>query len=122
VDDQVVQTVEFIPEGVDLQVTPIVSPGSDNISLKVDISVSEFVNFVNNNPVTADRSAQTEITVKSGRTVVLGGLIREKMVESDSGIPLLKDIPIIGYLFTNKSDTKSRSELLVFLTPEIIIE
>ncbi|MBN2406705.1 MAG: AMIN domain-containing protein [Elusimicrobia bacterium] len=116
------QIIEFIPEGVDLAVTPVVSPGSDQISLKVNISISEFVSFVADSPVTSERSALTEVTVESGKTVVLGGLMRERITKDSSGIPLLKDIPLVGYLFKNKSDTKSKTELLIFLTPEILID
>ena len=70
----------------------------------------------------ADRSAKTQVTVESGKTIVIGGLIKETVTESDSGIPILKDIPIIGYLFKNTLVTKNRSELLIFLTPEILID
>jgi general secretion pathway protein D len=116
------QAVTYIPEGVDLSVTPVVSPGGDQISLTVAISVSEFIAFQNNNPITADRSASTLVTVGSGKTIVIGGLIKESDIETDSGIPLLKDIPLLGYLFKNKTTTKERTELLVFLTPEILID
>ncbi|MFW6134264.1 MAG: AMIN domain-containing protein [Elusimicrobiota bacterium] len=116
------QSVEFIPEGVDLQVTPVVSPGSSQISLKVNVSVSEFVGFQADNPITTERSAQTEVTVESGKTIVIGGLIKERISQTNTGVPILKDIPLIGYLFSNKTKSKTKNELLVFLSPEILIE
>ncbi len=116
------QTVEYIPEGIDLCVTPVVSPGSNLISLKINVNVSEFVSFVSGNPVTKERAAQTEVTIESGKTVIIGGLITESVTAANKGIPLLKDLPIIGFLFKNKTNIKERTELLVFLSPEILID
>ena len=116
------QTVEYIPEGIDLCVTPVVSPGSNLISLKININVSEFVSFVSGNPVTKERAAQTEVTIESGKTVIIGGLMTESVTATNKGIPLLKDLPIIGFLFKNKTNIKERTELLVFLSPEILID
>jgi len=116
------QSVEFISEGVDMSVTPVVSPGSDQIALTISVKVSEFLGFQADNPITTERSADTQVTIQSGKTVVIGGLIRERVTDTNTGVPVLKDIPLIGYLFKNKQSTKERSELLVFLTPEIIIE
>ncbi len=114
------QTVEYIPEGVDLTVLPVVYPGSSKVSLKVKVNVSEFVAFQADSPITAERYAETEVVIGTGNTVVIGGLMKEKNIISDSGIPILKDIPLIGYIFKNKSISKLKTELLVFLTPVII--
>ncbi|NLB35551.1 MAG: AMIN domain-containing protein [Elusimicrobia bacterium] len=114
------QSVEFISEGVTLDVTPIVSPGSDQIALNVDVSLTDFVGFQADSPITQGRSAKTEVTVESGKTIIIGGLIKETDIESDSGIPILKDIPLLGYLFKSKNQTVERTELLVFLSPEIV--
>ncbi|MFH1415725.1 MAG: AMIN domain-containing protein [Elusimicrobiota bacterium] len=116
------QSVVFIPEGIDLQVTPVVSPGSNQVSMQISVSVSEFVRFQNDNPVTSDRSAITEVTVESGKTIIIGGLMTESVTVSSSGIPILKDLPLLGYLFSNKSNIKERKELLIFLSPEIMAE
>jgi type IV pilus assembly protein PilQ len=113
------QTVQYIPEGVDLEVTPIVSPGSTVISFKVRINVSELVGFQVNNPITSERVATTEVAIESGMTVVIGGLIKDTMADAENGIPLLKDIPVLGWLFKNKTKNKSRTELLIFITPEL---
>ncbi len=116
------QSVTYIPEGVDLEVTPVVSPGSSLISLKLKVSVSEFTGWQANSPITSERSAETEVTVESGKSIIIGGLIKERVTLSDSGIPVLKDIPLIGYLFKNKSTAKDRTELLVFFSPEILAD
>lgn len=113
------QSVQYIPEGVDLEVTPIVSPGSNVISFKIRVGVSEFVGFQADNPITTERVATTEVSVESGMTVVIGGLIKDKVIDSESGIPLLKDIPLLGWLFKNKRKSKDKTELLIFITPEL---
>lgn len=113
------QSVQYIPEGVDLEVTPIVSPGSNVISFKIRVGVSEFVGFQSDNPITTERVATTEVSVESGMTVVIGGLIKDKLIDQDSGIPFLKDIPLLGWLFKSKKKSKDKTELLIFITPEL---
>jgi len=113
------QSVQYIPEGVDLEVTPIVSPGSNVISFKIRVGVSEFVGFQADNPITTERVATTEVSVESGMTVVIGGLIKDKTIDSETGIPFLKDIPLLGWLFKNKKKSKDKTELLIFITPEL---
>jgi general secretion pathway protein D len=58
--------------------------------------------------------------VQSGRTVLLGGLIRDLGTVSDTGIPLLSSIPVIGHLFGNTTHTTTRTELIVLITPQVI--
>ena len=113
------QSVSYIPEGVDLEVTPIVSPGSNVISFKIRVGVSEFVGFQADNPITTERVATTEVSVESGMTVVIGGLIKDKTIDTENGIPFLKDIPLLGWLFKNKTKSKDKTELLIFITPEL---
>ena len=114
------QSVQYIPEGVDLEVTPIVSPGSNVISFKIRVGVSEFVGFQADNPITTERVATTEVSVESGQTVVIGGLIKDKVIDSETGIPFLKSIPLLGWLFKNKKKSKDKTELLIFITPELL--
>lgn len=114
------QSIQYIPEGVDLDVTPVVSPASDIISFRIRVGVSELVGFQDSNPITSERTALTEVSVRSGDTVIIGGLMREKTSDSDSGVPLLKDIPIIGWLFKTKRKLKEKTELLIFITPELV--
>lgn len=116
------QKVEYIPEGVDLSVTPVVPPGSSLVYLNVKINVSEFIGFQADSPITTERSAETDITIETGKTVIIGGLIKEKNSVANTGIPILKDIPLIGFLFKNQINSKVKTELLVFLTPEILYD
>ena len=62
----------------------------------------------------------SRIAVRSGASVVLGGLIRDNDAKSKSGVPLLMDIPVLGSLFSNTSDGTVRTELLVFITPKVV--
>ena len=62
----------------------------------------------------------TSVTVKSGRTVVLGGIINRRNEDSRSGVPVLSSIPILGALFRQKSSSSTKQKLLVFITPTIV--
>jgi general secretion pathway protein D len=70
--------------------------------------------------VTNTRSIKTSIIVDDGQVVVLGGLIRDDLTESESKVPLLGDIPVLGWLFTRKATTKQKINLMVFLHPTIL--
>jgi len=62
----------------------------------------------------------TKLIVESGRTAVLGGLVQERATYEDSGVPILKDIPIINYLFKQRNDEINKDHLLIFITPRIV--
>lgn len=71
-------------------------------------------------PTTTKRSTKTSVVVKDNQTVVIGGLMQELEEENINKIPLLGDIPLLGWLFKNKSVNKRKTNLLVFLTPHIV--
>ena len=73
-------------------------------------------------PAFSNRSVSTQVTVQDGDTIAIGGAITETNTESSSGIPLLHRIPVVGFLFGTKSYNKSRSELIIFLTPKVIYD
>ena len=73
-------------------------------------------------PSFSNRSFQTQITVQDGDTVAIGGIIQETNLQSSAGVPVLSRIPGIGALFGAKSYSKSRTELVVFLTPRVIYD
>ena len=66
------------------------------------------------------KSINTTLMIKSGDTVVIGGIIKESESEDESGIPLLRKIPGLGWLFSAKSRVQQKSELLIFLTPTVL--
>ena len=67
-----------------------------------------------------ERNLSSRIAVRSGDSVVLGGLIRDNDTQSKSGVPLLMDIPVLGSLFSNTVNSTVRTELLVFITPKVV--
>jgi type IV pilus assembly protein PilQ len=98
---------------------------SDNriaLVLKVDKSEPDFSRVVEGIPTVSRRSADTHLTVDDGGTVVLGGIITKSENESESGVPLLSKIPIIGWLFKKKSKQEIETELMIFITPTIVRE
>jgi general secretion pathway protein D len=66
------------------------------------------------------RNINSEVAIQSGQTVILGGLILENNTDESSGIPGLRDIPILGWLFGAKENVKRRTELLVLITPRVV--
>jgi type IV pilus assembly protein PilQ len=90
------------------------------ITLNVHPEVSLYVRSDPAGPVIGTREAETTVIVSNGETVVIGGLITENDQKMGTQVPLLGDIPIIGHLFKRDYNTKERTELLVFLTPQII--
>ena len=116
------QSISYINEGVDLEVTPVLSPGSKQISMKVRINESELSSLTGDGPITTERSAYTEITMESEKTIAIGGLVRENTMNETSGIPILRSIPVLGALFRSKSKSATKTDLLILLTPEIVTD
>ncbi|MFL5815427.1 MAG: type IV pilus secretin PilQ [Bdellovibrionia bacterium] len=101
-----------------LSVTPTVtSDGSVLMQLSLQRDV---VNPNPDAPTVAQRNITTNVLVESGTTLVMGGFYNNEQADTEQGIPFLRKIPIIGWLFGNKSHTESRSELMFFITPQII--
>ena len=113
---------EQIPIGVTLSVTPQVS--SDGfILLNISVKSSSLASSTTSGSVIPDeltREAISNVLVKDGQTVVIGGIMADRRSENESGIPYLKDIPVIGWLFKRIQLTEDFEELMVFITPRII--
>ncbi|MGH8489033.1 MAG: type II secretion system secretin GspD, partial [Gammaproteobacteria bacterium] len=120
----ILNAVEFKEVGVILEVTPRVNLGG-RITLDLSQEVSEVNTSPNavstaGNPAFIKRNIQSTVTVQSGETLVLGGLISENKTQSNRGIPFLKDIPVLGALFSDTTDNAERQELIVLLTPRAV--
>lgn len=118
----ILQDVQYRNTGVLLNIKPII-----NSSRRVELTISQEVssaaaNNISNvdSPIIQHRSIQTTLSLSDGETALLGGLIRDDYNDGDSGIPFLKDVPLIGNLFKNQSKSHTRTELIVLLTPYII--
>jgi type IV pilus assembly protein PilQ len=112
---------EKIETGIILVVTPLVSSdGFVLLDLYAKSSQADFTRPVDNIPTEIAREANSHILVKDGQTVVLGGIYRDANTDTTSGVPYLKDIPVLGWLFRSNSRADRREDLLVFLTPRIL--
>ncbi|MEO5694476.1 MAG: type II secretion system secretin GspD [Usitatibacter sp.] len=116
-----VNSFTYLETGILLAVTPrINSGGLVTLEVNQEVSVPGETPAGNPNPNVNSRSAQTTVVVGSGETVVLGGLISEDNGRSTRGLPLLSKIPILGALFGTQSFRRSRTELVLVITPKII--
>ncbi|MDQ7773398.1 MAG: type IV pilus secretin PilQ [Elusimicrobiales bacterium] len=115
--------VTYLSVGIKLTVTPTIN-SDGRISMKINPSVSQvsptITPVAGGAPGIDTRSADTNVIVRDGETIVIGGLISDTQAESVFKVPLLGDIPILGYLFRKKSVTRDRRELLIFVTPRIL--
>ncbi|MBU1966246.1 MAG: type II secretion system secretin GspD, partial [Proteobacteria bacterium] len=121
-------TYDYKDVGVTLKVTPQINKDGF-VRMKIDQSVTKVVTQSASvdaagsqvlTPTTLKRTAKTTIVVKSGETVVIGGMIQD---DSESGaykVPLLGDIPLIGWLFKSRSTANRRTNLFIFITPRVI--
>jgi len=114
------ETLGQLEIGTTLDITPTVSPTGQEISLDVSVGVKDFVGYTDAGPQTTDRLATTKVTISEGQTVVVGGLVSETEKGTAMQVPILGDIPILGYLFKKKETQKRRLELLIFLTPHVM--
>ena len=112
---------EFVDANITLKVTPHVTP-NEFIGMKITATKNEadFTQQVNGIPTITTREANTDMLVKDGDTVVIGGLYRRNIQSNRSGVPGLSNIPVLGWLFRKESQRDDSDELLIFLTPRII--
>ena len=120
----VVNQIELLNTGVILKVLPHVN-ANGSIQLEIDQEVSNVVNANNNaqptlTPTISQRRVHSTVAVMSGQTVLLGGLISDNTQNTRSGIPVLSDIKVLGALFGTTNNTKTRSEIIIFIRPQLI--
>jgi general secretion pathway protein D len=123
--DRIVSSVELRDTGVILTVTPRVN-ANGLVILEIQQEVSNVVqsetdtSVEQTTPTINQRQISSTVAVQSGETVALGGLITNDRNRSRSGVPILSRIPILGALFSTRSNVARRTELLVMLTPSVI--
>ncbi len=115
------------PVTIKLVITPFISPDSDLVKMKIDQKIKqlskkqvEAKNLKDSAVVTSERNINTSIVVENNSTAVIGGLMQDKDSVTTKKVPLLGDIPILGWLFKFKEVSKSKTNLVVFITPKII--
>ena len=121
----VTSCIEFKKVGIKLDVTPSVNKNDEKtINMKVAPEVSQYVRDIvmgdNRVPQVATRRAESTIKVKDGQTVVIGGLIETKLIKSLFKIPLLGDLPLVGKAFRTKSNSNTKTNLIILLTVHIL--
>jgi type IV pilus assembly protein PilQ len=110
-----------IRAGITLKVTPQVSAdGFVLLNITAKSSTLDFGRTVDGIPQENTREAKANVLVRDGETVVIGGIMKDTSSNSDSGVPYLKDIPVLGWLFKKSSWQKDFEELVVFITPRVI--
>ncbi len=117
----VTSTVQYRDTGVSLAVTPSVNSGN-LVTMQIDQTMTDQSASMgaNNQPVFLQRQIGSKVAVRSGETIVLGGLIKDNRTSGNAGIPVLKDVPLLGSLFGNTNNTGKRTELLVVITPKVV--
>lgn len=117
------QSIQYRKTGVILKIKPTIY-SDDRIDLEVTQEVSEALPMDSeataNSPSIFNRSLTTSLTLRDGGSVVMGGLISNRMTDNDSGIPFIKDVPVLGNLFKSRSLKKNRTELVLMIVPYII--
>ncbi len=113
-------STQYVSTGTTLQITPRVNPGG-----LVYMDVAQEITTpgtaaAGSNPPISQRDLTTQIAVQSGQTVLLGGLIREDNTNSNTGVPLLSSIPVVGNLFKSTDNQRTRTEIIVMITPRVI--
>ena len=115
------QSIQYKDTGVNLAVTPTVNAG-DMVTMVIDQSITDAGQ---KDDITGQRSfmqrqLSSQVAVRSGETIVLGGLIRDNKTNARSGLPVLHEIPMVGNLFGSTSVETIRTELLVMITPRVV--
>ncbi len=122
----IINNVQYQPTGVILQVTPRVNAG-DLVTLDIAQEVSAVVPPNTNasgstidSPTFSERNVTSRVVIRDGQTVGLAGLISDNVSRSNTGIPWLKDIPLLGLLAGTQDNRRTRTELLVLITPHVV--
>jgi general secretion pathway protein D len=123
---QALSQPQFADATIKMTIKPFISPSSDTIRMEFKQLAKQISNvkvpadFQGKAQPLATRSIKTNVIVRNGDTAVIGGLIRDEEIESVKKVPLLGDLPLIGWFFKGKESSKKKVNMLVFLSPKII--
>src|SRR5206468_3052278 len=117
-------SIQQLQIGVTLEVTPLINPDGlvvmDIHQTIESANGSVTIANVGDVPVTSRKEAAAKVSVRDHDTIILGGLIETSKSRNGSGVPFLKDIPLIGYAFRSTSDKETRNELIVLIRPTVL--
>jgi type IV pilus assembly protein PilQ len=114
-------SITFKKANLRLEVTPQITPDG-NVVLEVDVNKDSVGQETRSGFAIDTKHVKTQVMVENGGTVVLGGIYQQSERDSVTKVPLLGDIPLLGYLFRSTGRTKDKTELLVFITPKIVAD
>ncbi len=111
--------IEFKKAVLSLKVTPQITP-DDNVSMIIDVNQDTVGTIFFGIPSINTKKVSTQVLVENGGTVVIGGVYTQDNIFTENKIPLLGDLPLIGWLFKNELKSDAKKELLIFITPKIL--
>lgn len=111
--------VQFKKATLSLKVTPQITP-DDNVNMNLQVNQDTIGSSFAGVPSVNTNQVSTTVLVENGGTVVIGGVYKQSDTNSVSKVPLLGDIPVVGWLFKNQNKTTSKTELLIFITPKVL--
>jgi type II secretory pathway component HofQ len=121
-DEQTVSTISYIEAGIVLEFLPKIL-NNNEVLLEIKPSVNSIGQILADGlPAVNSRSAETTVVLENGETLAIGGLIKKDELRSVREVPILADIPLLGRLFSAEEKNDIETELIIFITPEIIIE
>ncbi|HPF04435.1 MAG TPA: secretin N-terminal domain-containing protein [Spirochaetota bacterium] len=123
--DSIYYTYEYKPVGLKLKITPHITNGERitmDFFLEANSVLDQTSTATTKPPDLGKRDMKTKISVHDGMTVVVGGLIRSSKKETEYKVPILGDIPLLGWFFKNKSKEDEKTNLLVFITPRVVTD
>lgn len=126
INGQPVITYDYKEVGLDLKITPTIA--ENNLRLTINLQVQEIVDFIRPQvgqlsyavPITSNRQVNSDVVVENGQTIIIGGLINNRTINTVEGVPGLKDIPLFGRLFRRDTKTEDKVSLFIFLTPYVV--
>ncbi|KXS50480.1 MAG: type IV pilus assembly protein PilQ [Halanaerobium sp. 4-GBenrich] len=121
-DEQTVSTISYIEAGIVLEFLPKIL-NNNEVLLEIKPSVNSIGQILADGlPAVNSRSAETTVVLENGETLAIGGLIKKDELRSVREVPILADIPLLGRLFSAEEKNDIETELIIFITPEIITE
>ena len=118
-DDSGNTVIEFKDVDLQLEVTPHVTPDK-RIAMEIKITNNNIGPIISGEQSFTTKEATTELLVNDTETVVIGGIRKARRDTGESGVPGVKDVPLVGWLFKTKSRSEDLEELLIFITPKIV--
>jgi len=126
INGQPIITYDYKEVGLNLSVTPTIS-GKD-LRLLINLNLQEIIDFLRPQigtlsyavPLTSNRQLNSDVVVENGQTIIIGGLVSTRTLDNVEGVPGLKDIPVLGWLFKRKTISEDKVSLFIFLTPYVI--